>query len=121
MARGDTMRIVGLLVCLICAATPCAAQATAFKIGEVQNATTKDCYYAWAGNSYVYTVASYGICPLSVTVSTEPAPPPVSGTAFKVGEVLRGAVKDCYYSYLGRQYVQTVASYELCPLSASVP
>lgn len=115
------MKSIGLLFCLMCAAIPVAAQATAFKTGEVENGNTKDCFYEWAGRSYVYTVASYGICPLSVTVSTAPPPPPVSGTAYKVGEVLRGAVKDCYYSYLGNQYVKTVASYELCPLSVSVP
>jgi hypothetical protein len=117
----DAMKRIGLLFCLMSAAIPCAAQATAFKVGEVQNANTKDCYYTYAGNTYLYTVASYGICPLSVTVSTAPAPPPVSGTAFKAGEVQRGAVKDCYYQYLGRMYIQTVASYELCPLSVAVP
>jgi hypothetical protein len=52
-----------------------------------------------------------------------PAAPIVAtgGTAFKTGENLRGMVKDCYYSALGKPYVYTVSATALCPLSVSVP
>jgi hypothetical protein len=78
--------------------------------------------YNYLGKTYVHTVASYGICPLSVRVNPAPTLPAPSGmAAFKTGENVRGAVKDCFYKALGRNYVLTVASYELCPISAAVP
>lgn len=96
--------------------------AAQYKTGEQVVGNVKECYYSYLGKTYVHTVAAYGICPLSVSVDPTPTlPAPTGMTAFKTGENVRGAVKDCYYSALGRSYVLTVAAYELCPLSATVP
>jgi hypothetical protein len=93
-----------------------------YKTGEQVVGNVKECYYSYLGKTYVQTVASYGICPISVSVNPAPTLPPPSGvTAFKTGENHRGAVKDCYYAALGQSYILTVASYELCPLSVPVP
>jgi len=46
--------------------------------------------------------------------------PAYAGTAFKTGEVLTGMTKQCYYDYLGMQYIITVKSYQLCPLTIQV-
>jgi hypothetical protein len=95
--------------------------AAQFKTGEQVVGNVKECYYNYLGKTYVYTVASYGICPLSVNVNPTPAPPAPSGAmAFKTGENLRDGVKDCFYSALGRNYVLTVGPYQLCPLSVPV-
>jgi hypothetical protein len=96
--------------------------AAQFKTGEQMVGNVKECYYSYLGKTYVHTVAAYGICPLSVSVNPTPTLPAPSGmTAFKTGENLRGGVKDCYYRALGQGYILTVASYEMCPLSAAVP
>jgi hypothetical protein len=92
-----------------------------YKTGERVRGNVKDCFYSYLGQTYVHTVASYGICPLSVNVNPEPTlPPPSGGTAFKTGENLRGNVKDCYYSHMGQGYLLTIGAYELCPLSVPV-
>lgn len=96
--------------------------AAQFKTGEQVVGNVKECYYNYLGKTYVHTVAAYGICPLSVSVDPTPTLPAPSGvTAFKSGENLRGAVKDCYYTALGQSYILAVAAYELCPLSVPVP
>jgi hypothetical protein len=96
--------------------------AAQYKTGEQVVGNVKECYYSYLGKTYVHTVASYDICPLSVNVNPTPTLPAPSGmTAYKTGENTRGGVKDCYYSALGKTYVLSVAAYELCPLSARVP
>jgi len=40
--------------------------------------------------------------------------------AFKTGEVVTGNTKQCYYEYLGQQYIMTIKSYQLCPLIINV-
>jgi hypothetical protein len=93
-----------------------------YKTGERVVGNVKECYYTYLGKAYVYTVASYGICPLSVNVNPAPTLPAPSGmTAFKSGENLREGVKDCYYSAMGKSYVLTVGAYEMCPLSVPIP
>lgn len=42
-------------------------------------------------------------------------------TAFKTGEESTGMTKQCFYDGLGSQYVRTVSSISLCPLSIQVP
>jgi hypothetical protein len=41
-------------------------------------------------------------------------------TAFKTGEQVTGMTKQCIYSGLGNQYVRTINSVTLCPLSIQV-
>ena len=41
---------------------------TAFKTGERQTGSTKECSYEFAGKSYAKTVESYQLCPLSIRV-----------------------------------------------------
>jgi hypothetical protein len=109
------------LVAFALLALPGSAHAQ-YKTGEQVVGNVKECYYSYLGKTYVHTVASYGICPLSVSVNPAPTMPAPSGvTAFKTGEKRRDAVKDCFYSALGQSYVLTVAAYELCPLSVPVP
>jgi len=38
-------------------------------------------------------------------------------TCFKTGEVVRGQSKHCYYDCLGNEYIITIASYKLCPIT----
>jgi len=46
---------------------------------------------------------------------------PASAAAqYKTGEQVVGNVKECYYSYLGKTYVHTVAAYGICPLTVTV-
>lgn len=40
--------------------------------------------------------------------------------AFLTGEVVTGMTKQCYYDYLGNQYVITIDSYKLCPLTIQI-
>lgn len=61
----------------------------------------------------VLTVLAFG------SVPTEAAAQSV--TAFKTGERTTGATKQCYYAFGGKEYTRTVESYQLCPLSISVP
>ena len=42
-------------------------------------------------------------------------------TAFKTGERLTGQTKQCYYNAVGREYTKTVESYQICPVTLSVP
>jgi hypothetical protein len=42
-------------------------------------------------------------------------------TAFKTGERSTGQTKQCYYNAAGREYTKTVESYQICPVSLSVP
>jgi hypothetical protein len=103
-----------------------AAQMTAFKTGEETYNGIKRCYYEAAGNRYVKTVSAYEVCPLSAKVKSSSGgsyynPNSSSGmTAFKKGERVSGGVRHCYYEALGKQYVKSVASYALCPLSVTV-
>src|SRR6266516_4176504 len=80
------------------------AQTTAFKSGERTHDGVKDCFYSALGQDYVYTVKEWSLCPLSMPVSTQQSwsPTPSGMTGFKVGEVTRDGVKDCYYSALGQ-------------------
>jgi hypothetical protein len=41
-------------------------------------------------------------------------------TAYKTGENTRGSVKDCFYEYMGQEYVLSVAAYSFCPYSTRV-
>jgi predicted ABC-type sugar transport system permease subunit len=43
------------------------------------------------------------------------------GIAFLVGEYTTGMTKQCIYESLGNQYVRTMRSIDLCPLSIQVP
>ncbi len=43
-----------------------------------------------------------------------------AGTAYYTGEKITGSTKQCYYDYLGSEYVVTKRSHELCPLSIRV-
>jgi len=122
--RGLALALVFVVSASVAGAVSSAsAQTVAFKTGENQRADgVKDCYYSAGGKDYVFTVAQYGVCPVSVPVSTEqPFPTPAGVMGFKTGEVTREGVKDCYYSALGQTYVSTVNAYELCPLSIRVP
>ena len=47
-------------------------------------------------------------------------PDAFAGTAFLVGERTTGMTKQCYYDYLGSEYVRTIKSTQLCPLSIQV-
>lgn len=121
-----TLTVAALVLLLAAGASvhPSVATAqttTAFKTGERTRGQVKDCFYEALGQEYVYSVSAYALCPLTVRVSTGYNPPATPATAFKTGERLRGPVKDCYYRALGRDYVYTVGSYELCPLSVPVP
>lgn len=42
-------------------------------------------------------------------------------TAFKTGEVTSGMSKQCFYDALGSQYIRTISSVAMCPLSIQVP
>ena len=113
------MRWAFLLVALLVLPRSLAAQ---YKTGEQVVGNVKECYYAYLGKTYVHTVASYGICPLSVNVNPTPTlPAPTGATAFKTGENRRDGVKDCFYAALGKRYVLTVGAFELCPLSVPIP
>lgn len=43
-----------------------------------------------------------------------------AGTAYYKSERVTGMTKQCYYDYLGSEYVRTVRSHELCPLTIRV-
>ena len=43
-----------------------------------------------------------------------------AGTAFLTGEKTTGMTKQCYYDYLGSEYVRTVSVTALCPLTIQV-
>ena len=43
-------------------------RATAYKTGERQRGSVKDCYYRALERDYVYTVGAYELCPLNVEV-----------------------------------------------------
>lgn len=43
-----------------------------------------------------------------------------TATAFKTGERTSGMTKQCYYEFAGSEYIRTVQSYELCPLSIRI-
>lgn len=44
-----------------------------------------------------------------------------AGTAFYTGERISGMNKLCYYDYLGSEFVLTLKSYQLCPVTVTVP
>jgi hypothetical protein len=122
-----------------------AQNVTAFKTGEQTTGLTKQCYYSFGSSRYTETVQSYALCPLSIQVGNPtpkppavapvvdpnrtppasavvPIPPmrPILATAFKTGERVTGATKQCSYSFGGSEYSKTVQAYELCPLSIAV-
>ena len=122
--------LVGLALLAVASVTPLTAQVTAFKTGEQTTGQTKQCYYEALGNRYTRTINSIRLCPLSIRVSTSPAPtrptqptPPPSPsyvTAFKTGERTTGQTKQCFYEALGSEYTTTVSSIRLCPMSIRV-
>lgn len=116
---------------------------TAFKTGEQTTGMTKQCFYQSMGNSYVKTISSVALCPLSIQVglpgsdSNPYQPPPAQQQqqlnaypqqqrvvstviAFKIGERRTGMTKQCFYDALGNEYVKTISSVALCPLSIKV-
>ena len=42
---------------------------TAFKTGEQVTGTTKQCFYTALGSTYIRTVRSFELCPLSIAIS----------------------------------------------------
>ncbi len=112
------------------------AQTTGYKTGERVLGQTKDCYYDAAGKAYTKTVESYQLCPLTIRVAAEQAPSypsypsypsnpspsaPSSRTGYKTGERVIGQTKECYYDVVGKSYTKTVESYQLCPMTISIP
>jgi len=47
---------------------PTPAGAVGFKTGEVTRGNVKDCYYSALGQTYVSTISTFALCPLSITV-----------------------------------------------------
>lgn len=43
-----------------------------------------------------------------------------AGTAFFKYERVTGMTKQCYYDYLGSEYVRTMRSIDICPLTIQV-
>jgi hypothetical protein len=43
-----------------------------------------------------------------------------AATAFYTGERVTGMTKQCYYEYLGSEYVRTMRSIDICPLTIRV-
>jgi len=43
-----------------------------------------------------------------------------AGTAYYKRERISGMNKICYYDYLGSEYVKTIRSHQLCPMSIQV-
>lgn len=123
------MKLFSVLAVLAIVLLPQSAKAqtaTAYKTGENTTGTTKQCYYSFAGSSYTQTVSSVSLCPLTMEVRTTgtptpSAPPaPSSAMAYKTGENTTGTTKQCFYSYLSKEYTKTVQAFELCPLSIAV-
>lgn len=101
---------------------------TAYKTGEVSSGMTKQCIYDGLGSTYMRTISSVALCPLSIQVS-RPSPatdnqmrPPSGGsiTAYKSGEVVTSMTKQCIYDGLGNTYTRTISSVALCPLTIQI-
>jgi hypothetical protein len=60
------------------------------------------------------------IIALVIALVAAPAARAQTATAFKTGEQTTGTTKQCYYSFAGSRYTETVQSYSLCPLSIEV-
>lgn len=125
--------IIGFgVVVLMALGVPASAQSTTgFKTGEQTTGLTKQCIYNALGSTYTVTVSSVTLCPLSIKVPesatrsrpdapSTPPPTPNTLTAFKTGERVTGMTKQCFYQALGSDYVKTVGSVDLCPVSLLV-